>query len=282
MARKFRSTSATSNKNPMAQIESYPPRSPDERERFLNVIHESLSVQRHFDLFVWLQGDLQLFLPHDILLAAWGDFAQGLIFIDVVSPLPGIRTESVIDRNVRPFVLRLFQSWRDAGCGTFLVSVPDGVALGGEAEACSVSTGFGIMRSAIVHGIKDERGQHDCLYVVLGREDAIRPSSRKYMEVLLPHIDMALRQVIHLPVQRREEPLPVADDPEVNHGLSCRELEIMEWVRLGKTNQEIGLILDISAFTVKNHLQRIFRKLDVANRAQAVSWFAQLKGRVGA
>ena len=48
-------------------------------------------------------------------------------------------------------------------------------------------------------------------------------------------------------------------------------MEIMEWVRMGKTNHEIGMILDISAFTVKNHMQRIFKKLDVMNRAQAVS-----------
>ena len=53
-------------------------------------------------------------------------------------------------------------------------------------------------------------------------------------------------------------------------GLSQREIEIMEWVRIGKTNYEIGMILNISAFTVKNHLQRIFKKLDVTNRAQAV------------
>jgi len=52
--------------------------------------------------------------------------------------------------------------------------------------------------------------------------------------------------------------------------LSAREHEILDWVRLGKTNEEIGRILDISAFTVKNHLQRIYRKMDVLNRAQAI------------
>jgi DNA-binding CsgD family transcriptional regulator len=45
----------------------------------------------------------------------------------------------------------------------------------------------------------------------------------------------------------------------------------MEWVGKGKTNSEIGMILNISPFTVKNHLQRIFKKLDVMNRAQAVA-----------
>lgn len=54
------------------------------------------------------------------------------------------------------------------------------------------------------------------------------------------------------------------------HNLSERESEILAWVALGKTNAEIGSILGISAFTVKNHVQRILKKLDVINRTQAV------------
>lgn len=49
----------------------------------------------------------------------------------------------------------------------------------------------------------------------------------------------------------------------------------MEWVRMGKTNIEVAMILDISSFTVKNHLQRIFKKLGVFNRMQAVARFEQ-------
>ena len=53
--------------------------------------------------------------------------------------------------------------------------------------------------------------------------------------------------------------------------LSERERQIMTWVAMGKTNPEIGCILRISEFTVKNHLKSIFGKLDVSNRAQAVA-----------
>ena len=93
---------------------------------------------------------------------------------------------------------------------------------------------------------------------------------------MLPYLDIALRQVAHLPHQ-----LP-ADNPPVNDGLvqdvqgkglTERELEILRWVTLGKTNPEIGTILNLSEFTVKNHLKRIFKKLDVLNRAQAVGKF---------
>ena len=104
------------------------------------------------------------------------------------------------------------------------------------------------------------------------------------MEVLLPHIDIALRRLSHVDSQlalrtaNATTKLPLNQNQTVmaaetisDLGLSLRQLEIMEWVRLGKTNQEIGQILDISMFTVKNHLQRVFKKLDVLNRAQAVA-----------
>jgi DNA-binding CsgD family transcriptional regulator len=69
----------------------------------------------------------------------------------------------------------------------------------------------------------------------------------------------------------------VKDEAGDLSGLSQREVEIMEWVRIGKTNFEVAMILNISAFTVKNHLQRIFRKLDASNRAQAVEKLNRLK-----
>jgi transcriptional regulator EpsA len=103
-------------------------------------------------------------------------------------------------------------------------------------------------------------------------------SSRSMLEALLPYIDSSLRQLDHLPEQMPSLPVeePVMADDDLG-SLSSRELEIMEWVRNGKTNFEIGMILDISAFTVKNHLQRIFRKLDVVNRAQAVAKLSKLE-----
>jgi len=51
--------------------------------------------------------------------------------------------------------------------------------------------------------------------------------------------------------------------------LSPREDEVADWMRRGKSNEEIAIILGISAHTVKNHLERIFRKLGVENRHAA-------------
>ncbi len=137
------------------------------------------------------------------------------------------------------------------------------------------------MSSVLVHGVRDERSRHDCLYVFLSADPHVDPAAEENLRMVIPFVDAALRQVSHLPCQYRREPSEssAADgdaDQPTEQFLSEREQEIMEWVRLGKTNYEIGIILNISTFTVKNHLQRIFRKLDVTNRAQAASQLQEI------
>ncbi|MBI5297824.1 MAG: helix-turn-helix transcriptional regulator [Chloroflexi bacterium] len=52
--------------------------------------------------------------------------------------------------------------------------------------------------------------------------------------------------------------------------LTEQEIQILHWVRLGRTNQQIALSFGISTRTVEYHLGRIFKKLEVANRTAAV------------
>jgi DNA-binding NarL/FixJ family response regulator len=52
-------------------------------------------------------------------------------------------------------------------------------------------------------------------------------------------------------------------------GLTSREVEVLQAVVAGKTNQEIGLALGISEKTVEKHLEGVFSKLGVASRVEA-------------
>lgn len=66
--------------------------------------------------------------------------------------------------------------------------------------------------------------------------------------------------------------LRVEGDEEVlrrRFGLTAREAEVLTWIARGKPNRDIGDILALSPRTVNKHLEVVFRKLGVENRASA-------------
>jgi len=57
--------------------------------------------------------------------------------------------------------------------------------------------------------------------------------------------------------------------------LTSRQTEILALVSVGATNDEIAERLHISPHTVKTHLYKIFKKINVPNRMQAALWAAK-------
>jgi DNA-binding CsgD family transcriptional regulator len=55
------------------------------------------------------------------------------------------------------------------------------------------------------------------------------------------------------------------------HSLTSREAEVLLWISRGKSNRDIGEILEISPRTVNKHLEQVFVKLGVENRAAAAA-----------
>ncbi|MFS0772034.1 response regulator [Sphingomonas sp. 1P08PE] len=54
-------------------------------------------------------------------------------------------------------------------------------------------------------------------------------------------------------------------------GLTSREAEVLLWISRGKQNREVSEILVISPRTVNKHLEQIFQKMGVENRASATA-----------
>jgi DNA-binding CsgD family transcriptional regulator len=63
-----------------------------------------------------------------------------------------------------------------------------------------------------------------------------------------------------------------ADHWDVRHDISGRELEIIELLATGQTNQEIASQLMISKRTVDNHVSNIFTKTGAKNRVALLNW----------
>jgi DNA-binding NarL/FixJ family response regulator len=58
--------------------------------------------------------------------------------------------------------------------------------------------------------------------------------------------------------------------PAYPHGLTQREVEVLREIAAGLSNREIADRLGISEATVKTHINNIFAKADLRDRAQAV------------
>jgi len=98
------------------------------------------------------------------------------------------------------------------------------------------------------------------------------PQQLAMLELLMPHLHSTWQRVQVVEHEVNDPPpraLP-SRSPGAG-GITARERQILSWLREGLSNQQIGEVLGISALTVKNHVQKILRKLNAANRAQAVA-----------
>lgn len=59
--------------------------------------------------------------------------------------------------------------------------------------------------------------------------------------------------------------------------LSAREYEVLKLIAKGLSNKEIAEQLFVSINTIKSHIQKIFEKLDVQNRTQAIVKAREIK-----
>ncbi|MFG3100564.1 response regulator [Streptomyces sp. NPDC048182] len=86
------------------------------------------------------------------------------------------------------------------------------------------------------------------------------PPSQPFTTHPLPPLSRSQRHMR----QSKAAPAPV-------HQLSTREVEIMDLIASGLTNQQIATTCFISEKTVKNHINRIFAKLHSHNRSEATA-----------
>jgi DNA-binding CsgD family transcriptional regulator len=63
--------------------------------------------------------------------------------------------------------------------------------------------------------------------------------------------------------------------------LTSREAEVLLWIARGKSNKDISSVLGISPRTVNKHLEQVFQKLGVENRASAAAMTVQALHHLG-
>jgi DNA-binding NarL/FixJ family response regulator len=101
---------------------------------------------------------------------------------------------------------------------------------------------------------------------------AIMSGARGFLQrdVAREELCAAVAHALADPIIRMEVPRPREDLMPLPE-LSERELQVLRGMSDGKSNGQIGRELFLSEDTVKTHARRLFRKLGVNDRAQAVA-----------
>lgn len=94
-------------------------------------------------------------------------------------------------------------------------------------------------------------------------------------EVLLDAVRRVLDGELYLPAYLRdsanaEQMDDSKRDPTGTYGLTAAQLRVLDLLKQGKSNREIGELLGLTEGTVKLHVSKIFKALKVSSRAQAL------------
>ena len=229
-----------------------------EQEYLLRVVEASVQVRDERQFFLWAQGQLQLLLPHQLMLCMQFDAGGELQRLEC---LHGAVLGDALTARLRDPADGLARRLAQHCAGGQRLPAYSGDGELGEIEASLRAAGFAHL---LVHG-SGPLGGSATLFALCGLP--ARPGVRQayFLELLLPHLHLALPRL-----SARAETV-TTEQQRLPRPLSAREVEILQWVREGKSNYEVACILGISALTVKNHLQRVYQTLGVSNRAHALS-----------
>lgn len=238
---------------------------PREVESVIYAIDGSLKVHRRFQFFLWAQGGLQGPLPHETMICAWDGIDGGRYKFEVFSrAVLDDRFTKGLANPVDGLLPRLIAEWlRKEKRPCIFVAGED--ESGCPPALRAEFRRHGLQR-VVAHGTREMRGDAGSFFVFINGASHGGKHDRYFVEMMMPHLHMTLQRVAE-----SDDDESYVDEVATDNVLSDREIQVLNWVRDGKTNQEIALILDISPLTVKNHMQKVLRKLKVSNRAQAVA-----------
>lgn len=246
----------------------YPPPfiDPLELESVALVLEHSLQVHTSHHFFCWTQGLLQTLIRHELLICALRKCETGSFHVDSFSATARdpAQVAGLFNQDTA-LVPHLLKAWERNHFQPIVIDLAresatvDG-ALAQEFRRLGAS-------EVLVHGTHDTAGRVASLYLFACPPGAVPERLCHLAALLVPSLHSAW---VHTQLAGQMLSGASRDQGAKHEILTAREHEILGWIYQGKSNIEIGMILGISPLTVKNHVQKILRRLNVLNRAQAV------------
>ena len=243
-------------------------------EPVLRAMEKAAEVRRRYHYFVWSQSYLQPLVPHQLAVCgAYQRTRKDIVFeaFNCIPLAPAVL--STVTDGGSALMQQLMATWIERRGRSLVLDLHalTGVATGTERDRL-IEAGFDEL---LVHGVSRPQRptELESLFIFGSVKRRCIDRHQTYLELLLPHMHSTWLRV--LAIERDMAGVPAAIAPartdKTRSIITDRESQILFWVREGKSNQQIGDQLCISVLTVKNHVQKILRKLGAANRAQAVA-----------
>lgn len=140
-------------------------------------------------------------------------------------------------------------------------------------------------------------GENCAIFAIVQRGESVRPfrltmktksGEPAVVEVIALKFEMRgnHRPLLAYVLRRAEDAVPVAEtrteaqapapvrrsaDPRLDE-LTAREAQVLGMVATGKNAEEVARLLGISPFTARNHMRKVFMKIEVHSKAEAVAF----------
>ncbi|TAK82203.1 MAG: hypothetical protein EPO12_07215 [Aquabacterium sp.] len=257
----------------MSALMQPPVIAPEDSECLLRIVEGAALVRRRYQFFLWTQADMQRLLPHKLVVCgAYDRGTRDMSFEPLHSvPLPAPALASLADGRAG-LTRHLVTAWSDMRQQPTLIGL-QALAQKDASAAALHDSGY---ERLLVHGVcrPGRPADLESFFIFGSPEDNLDEAAVHALGLLLPYLHSVYLRVHTIEGELAGGPAAMpAYGAQQPRGLAIteREREILRWVREGMSNHQIGTALNISALTVKNHVQKILRKLGAANRAQAVA-----------
>jgi len=121
------------------------------------------------------------------------------------------------------------------------------------------------LRNIVAHGVRGGARGVVGFYGFARMSGELGLHTAYLAEIVVPYVHATFARVL------ANEARPATGGPPAKWPITGREAEILRWIKEGKTNLDIAGILELSPWTIKNHVQTILRKLSAQTRGHAVA-----------
>ncbi len=234
----------------------------EDRDRLIDVLKSATKVMSPSQFFAWTQGPLQALLPHEIIICGTSDGSDQdlrMRYFSATRYFKAEHFEAACNRQTG-FIAQVVRHWKSTR------------------QPCLVPPALGVttcdpeweellhrleLRNMAAHGQLSSQGNLHAWFGFFRVRD-LDHQTGLLLELIIPCVTATYARMLSY------ESLAINQSTSMVSVLSRREIQVIELVRDGCSNQEIADRLGISAMTAKNHVQNIRVKLKVNTRGQAV------------